>query len=732
MKTMIKKLLVISSVACLSIVSSSNSYADEGMWQPKQLPTMKKELRKMGLKINPKKLSQLTEYPMNAVISLGGCTASFVSPKGLVATNHHCAYGSIQFNSSADNNLLENGFLAKTFDEELQAAPGSRVYVTEEVIDITDKVNSQIDDSLKGRARYDAIQNIRKSTIAECEKQEGYRCTMPSFHGGLEYNLIKQLEIQDVRLVHAPAAAIGKYGGDVDNWIWPRHTGDYAFYRAYVSKDGKPAEYNEDNVPYEPKHFLKVNPKGLQDGDFVMVTGYPGRTNRYRLATEVSNTIEWNYPTRVREYNIWLDKINEISVNDEDTKIKYASLVASLNNAEKNNRGMLDGFAKSDVVERKLLLEKDLQTWINGNTKRKMTYSATLGELKALVAEDQATQERDFYYGFMAQRSALLGAAKTIYRLAKEKEKPDLERQQGYQERDFDRIEQGQKRLERRYTKSADQTLWQHFIERYAELDANKRVNELDAWFSFEGKAVDSIAVQNKLNSMYAETSLDQLDNRLTLLQASVEDLEKSSDPFIQLAIALYDVNMQFEDESKALIGKLQEIRPQYMQAIIDYKTEQNQPIYADANSTLRVTVGNVKGYSGKDAVNYTPFTSLRGILEKDTGVEPFNSPQNQLDAINAKEYGSYSEKYLNSVPVNFLSTVDTTGGNSGSPSLDKNAEFVGLLFDGNYESINADWDFNKEITRSIHVDVRYMLWTMDKLYGAKNLLEEMGIEPAF
>ena len=729
---MMKKLLLISSIASISLLSTSITHADEGMWQPKQLPALKNELRQMGMKINTKKLSQLSEYPMNAIISLGGCSASFVSPKGLVATNHHCAYGSIQFNSSPENNLLENGFLAKQFSEELPAAPGSRVYVTEEVTDVTEKVNAQLDDSLKGKARFDKIQMITKATIAECEKQEGYRCRMPSFHGGLEYNLIKQLEIQDVRLVHAPAAAIGKYGGDVDNWIWPRHTGDYAFYRAYVSKDGKPSEYSEDNVPYEPKHFLKVNPKGVENGDFVMVAGYPGRTNRYRLATEVSNTINWNYPTRIREFNLWLDKINELSVDNEDVKIKYASLVAGLNNAEKNNRGMLDGFAISDVVQRKTALESDLQNWINSNPKLKTKYASTLETLNTLIAETQATQERDFYYGFMAQRSALLGSAQTIYRLAKEKQKPDLQRQQGYQERDFDRIKQGQERLERRYTKTADQALWQLFIQRYAQMDKSNHVAEFDAWFGIEGNALDQSQLTYTLDKMYSKTSLDKLETRIALLDATVDDLEKSTDPFMQLAVALYDKNMEFENSGKELSGKLQAVRPQYMQAIIDYKTEQGEPIYADANSTLRVTVGNVKGYSAKDAVEYTPFTSLRGIIQKDTGVEPFNSPQNQLDAINAKEYGPYFEKTLDSVPVNFLSTLDITGGNSGSATLDKNAEFVGLVFDGNYESINADWDFNKKIARSIHVDVRYMLWTMDKLYGAENLLKEMGVKSAF
>jgi len=726
----LKKISTLLVASIFAISFNSQNLADEGMWQPYQLPSIEKNLKKMGLKIDAKKLSELTEFPMNAIVSLGGCSASFVSPKALVATNHHCAYGSIQYNSTPENNLLEKGFLANELSEELPAAPGSRIYVTEKVSNVTDKVNSFLSDELQGKARYDAIENARKALIAECESEDGYRCRVASFHGGLQYFLIKQLEIRDVRLVHAPAAAIGKYGGDIDNWMWPRHTGDYAFYRAYVNKEGKPADYSEDNVPYEPAGYLRTNPNGVEEGDFIMVAGYPGRTNRYRLATEVSNTIDWNYPTRIKEFNDWLDNINALSENDEDTKIKYASLVAGLNNAEKNNRGMLDGFAKSDVVERKLALEKDLQAWIDGSTKRKEKYSATLTELNRLVAQSQADQVRSFYYDFMAQRSSLLGAAQTIYRLAKEKEKEDAKREPGYQERDWKRIEEGQKRLDRRYTVTADKAIWSAFIQRYAEMvPATERVPVFDKWFGIEGNKIDTKRLDQTINEMYANTQLTDQEKRLELLNATSEELDQSEDPFLQLASALYDSGLAQEARDKELSGKLQAIRPQYMQAIIDYKTEKGEPIYADANSTLRVTVGNVKGYSPKDAMYYTPFTTLNGILEKDTGVEPFNSPQNQLDAINANNLGRYGMESINSVPVNFLGTLDITGGNSGSATLNNNAEFVGLVFDGNYESINSDWDFNQSLVRSIHVDIRYMLWVMEELYEADNLLKEMGVK---
>ncbi|MEC8138624.1 MAG: S46 family peptidase, partial [Pseudomonadota bacterium] len=287
--------------AAVGLAVANVAVADEGMWQPHQLPELESVLKAKGLSIDVESISKLTEFPMNAVISLGGCTASFVSPKGLVVTNHHCAYGSIQYNSTTENNILENGFLAKTTGEEVPAAPGSRVYVTEEVVEVTDKVN-QGTEKLTGKARFDAIQANEKALVSECEQDQSYRCNVYTFHGGLEYYLIKSLEIKDVRLTYAPAMGVGKYGGDIDNWMWPRHTGDFSFYRAYVGKDGKPAEYSEDNVPYQSDAFLKVSAKGVQEGDFVMVTGYPGSTNRYRISPEVDYVFNTAYPL-ARKYN---------------------------------------------------------------------------------------------------------------------------------------------------------------------------------------------------------------------------------------------------------------------------------------------------------------------------------------------------------------------------------------------------------------------------------------------
>ena len=282
----------------LGFFVSFASHADEGMWQPRQLPQLAGELKSLGLVIDPSQLNDLTKHPMNAVVSLGGCSASFVSPEGLVVTNHHCAYGSLQYNSTPERNLLESGFLAANKSEELFAGPGSRILVTVAVQDVSATIQDGLSPDLGGGERYKLIEEREKKLIAACEKDDGHRCNVRSFHGGLQYFLTKQLEIRDVRIVYAPAGAVGRYGGDVDNWIWPRHTGDFAFYRAYVGANGKPAEHGEANAPYRPRHHLKISTTGLSAGDFVMLAGYPGVTNRYRTAAEVRSAVNWSYPTR--------------------------------------------------------------------------------------------------------------------------------------------------------------------------------------------------------------------------------------------------------------------------------------------------------------------------------------------------------------------------------------------------------------------------------------------------
>ena len=716
---------VLAPLLVLAVVGTS-AVADEGMWQPHQLPDLSNQLRQLGLEINPENLSRLDQFPMNAVVSLGGCSASFVSPQGLVVTNHHCIYGSVQYNSTPDNNLLVDGFLAKQFFDEIPTAPGTRVYVTEQVTDVTSNVLSGVTPSTSGIDRYKMIEANRKSLIADCESSGNHRCGVSSFHQGLEYFLIKRLEVRDVRLVYAPATSIGKYGGDIDNWQWPRHTGDFGFYRAYVGTDGQPAEYSEDNVPYAPASFLEVSAKGVEDGDFVMGVGYPGGTNRYRTTAEVENEFEWYYP-RARDFREdIISIINENSAIGSAARIAYEGTLASLNNYSKNFQSMVESYGKSDFIDRRIAAETDLVEWINRDSDRRERYAPAVGQLEALIDSNHAARESDLVRSYMGY-ATLPSAAHRLYRLAMEKQKPDAEREPGYQERDLRRLRQSMQAISRRFDETVDKATLSYLLSRYAELPEQYRSQATDSFFGISSN-IDQGQVDQVIEDSYALTSLSDEATRLAWLDSSVEEFEASDDPLIRYAVLSYAERMALELESKELRGQFQRWRPEYMEAVIAYNRSLGQPIYADANSSLRVTFGQVRGNQPKDGLINQPFTSLEGILGKDTGVDPFNAPAKQLDLIRAGQYGDYALPSIGSVPVNFLSTLDITGGNSGTATMNSKAQLVGLLFDGVYESIIGDWDFDDTKNRAISVDSRYMLWVMEYMDGATNLLEEMTI----
>ena len=711
--------------AVLALTSMPAAYAVEGMFTPDQLPEIAMDLRAKGLKMEPSQISDLVGFPMGAVVSLGGCTASFVSPQGLVVTNHHCAYGSIQYNSTKEKNYLEEGFLADNLEAELPAAPGSRIYVTIKLTDVTDLITGDLPSNVSGEARFSAIDSNRKSVVAECEKDGGHRCRVASFYGGLQYKLVKQLEIKDVRLTYAPAGPIGKYGGDIDNWQWPRHTGDFAFYRAYVSPEGKSADYNKQNVPYQPQYNLKVSAEGLDDGDFVMVAGYPGNTSRYTRLAQVRNTFEWQYSTWQSLLDDWIQAIKGASKPGSDARIKYESRLAGLNNLNKNLGGQIEGARRVNLIERRANREEDLNTWIAAKAPNK-GYAEAIEKLDALSVET-ATATRSNYWYNNATRPQLLGIAQRLYRLSHEREKPNSERESSYQERNMDRMKQSMTAMDRRYETAVDKAEWMVFLKGYMAQPASERVSALDGALGLHDSiSVDALSA--KLGNYYAATQLDELDTRLSLMEATPAELEANSDPFIRLAVALYDHELAMEATSKDRAGHRAALQPKYMEAIIAWQKDQGLTAYPDANSTLRVTYGNVLGGSPRDGMRYDPFTTLEGITEKDTGENPFNSPQSQIDLIMAKNYGRYELESIKSVPVNFLTDLDSTGGNSGSATLNARGELVGLLFDGTIESVNSDWDFDPRTTRSIHVDSRYMLWVMEKVDKANNLLEEMNI----
>ena len=716
-------LLAAAIAVPLSLLAAQIAQAGEGMWVPQQLPEIAGPLKKAGLKLSPQQISDLTGDPMGAVVALGGCTASFVSPNGLVVTNHHCAYGAIQLNSTAENNLIKNGFNAPTTADEVSAGPNARVFVLDEITDVTKDAQAAIasagDDAL-GRTK--ALEAFEKKLIADCEAEAGFRCRLYSFSGGNTYRLFKNLEIKDVRLAYAPPGSVGKFGGDIDNWMWPRHTGDFSFYRAYVGKDGKPAAFAADNVPYQPKHFLKFADQPLGAGDFVMVAGYPGSTNRYALAAEFDNTAQWTYPTIARHYKNQIAMVEAAGKQNADIQVKYAATMAGWNNTSKNYDGQLEGFKRIDAAGQKQREEAAVLGWLKGQGAKGQSALDAHAKLLDLLEQSKATRDRDLTLALF-NNTAMLGSATQLYRLSIEREKPNAERESGYQERDLPAIEGGLKQLERRYVAAMDRQLQEYWLNEYIKLPADQRVAAVDAWLGGN----DAAAVKRALDRL-AGTKLGSTEERLKWFAADRKAFEASNDPAIQYAVAVMPTLLKLEQERKTRAGENLAARPVYLQALADYKKSQGEFVYPDANLSLRITFGNVMGYAPKDGVEYTPFTTLEGVVAKETGQDPFDSPKALLDAVAAKRYGGLEDKRIGSVPVNYLSDLDITGGNSGSPVLDAHGKLVGLAFDGNWESVSSNWVFDPKMTRMIAVDGRYLRWIMQEVYPAPQLLKEMNV----
>ncbi|HMC23211.1 MAG TPA: S46 family peptidase, partial [Thermoanaerobaculia bacterium] len=692
------------------------------MWMPQQVPQLASELQKMGIKIDPNRFADLTGDPMGAVVSLGGCSASFVSPDGLVVTNHHCGFGALQFNSTPQRDLITNGFLAKTRDEELSAGPGSRLFVTTKIEDVTNRVSGNLDSKLSNLDREKAIDRNVKQLVDECEKPGGVRCRVASFFEGSQYLRTTQMEIRDVRLVYAPALGVGDFGGETDNWMWPRHTGDWSYLRAYVGKDGKPADYSKDNVPYHPVHILKVSNEGVNPGDLVIVAGYPGRTFRYRTAAEVQNMQQYSYPTTIKYATDLNNILREMSKNNKAVEIANASRIKGNDNTLKNYTGTLTGFEKFGIYGQRQKREYELASYIASHPEAKK-YAGALDQMNKLQQQELATQQRDTVLQWLLRSSPMLSQSATLYRLSLERPKADIERNQGYQERDWSRIAEGIARAQKSLEPQSDRAGLRYFLLETQKLPATQRITAVDELIAKAG------GVDPFLDQLYANTKVADLAQRKAMQTESTAQLQARHDSMLDFAAALSPLQLQNEQREKEFAGAMSRIRPMYMEAL---RVSSGGRLYPDANGTLRVTFGKVVGYAPKDAVWYNPQTTVSGILQKNTGSGEFDAPKNELEAIKANRTAGYVDPQLGEVPVNFLSDVDTTGGNSGSPTLNAKGELCGLLFDGTYESLGSDFVVDPNITRSIHVDSVYMLWMMDAVDGAHNLLREMGVPIRF
>ena len=707
-----KKILV----TILALPLLINSYG--GMWEPYQMPSLKKELREAGFYKNVNSISSPFEYPMNAIVSLGYCSAAFISPEGLIATNYHCVERDfIQPNSSSDNDLFEQGFIARSKSEEIQAAPGQKIYVTLESKDITSEILKGTTDDTDSLERFKIIENNSKTIIKNCETSDEIECRVRSFFSGETYKLEKVLQLKDARLVYAPPAHVGEYGGEIDNWMYPRHTGDFALVRAYVGKDGTSKEYAEDNVPYSSESFLKVSAKGVEEGDFVMVLGYPGRTNR--LLT--FNQREYDLSVGFQNYVDFLEsRINLINThtNDEDgSSLAYRGTKSGAENYYKKISGQIQGAKNFNVLQREKENWAQFEKFVVANASS--SDKAYLEELLAIVDKDIANTEPNRYFG----GSTLIDYAYYLIRNAEESLKQDDMRKSGFQERDQSNIKNRIKYLDNSFNIRVDKQLFLANLEKYRTFDSDLRRPIYSELLSLDDAKE---ATLDKVDTIYS-TSYSTPESMLKLYDMSFDEINQLDDPLINFVVDLYEESKSKEELGEKSSARKQLLRSKFIKLLRAYYQSIGKQIYSDANSTLRVTFGNVMGSSLRDAVHYHPFTKLEGILEKNTGVEPFNLSKSLEALIKSKDYGDYASKKLGTVPVNFLSDLDITNGNSGSATINKDFELVGLAFDGMLETIISDYSFVPQ-ARTISVDSRYLLWTLDKAENAENILEEITI----
>ncbi len=702
-----------------------------GMWMPQQmaLPGHVEQFKAMGAALDAKTLSDPLAEPLAAVISLGGCTASFVSDDGLIVTNHHCVQQALQTASSADDNIVENGFLAKTRAEERSAGPTQHVYVAQAFRDVTaemrdglEKIKDPVARKLESEKRY-------KKLVAECEKDRPWlRCDLKSYFRAGQYVLIENLDIKDVRLVYAPHRSIGNYGGEIDNWAWPRHTGDFSFYRAYVGRDGKPAEYSKDNIPYHPKHKLRVSTAGLKPGDLVMITGYPGTTSRTDTASEVRHEVEWYLPYAIAHYKERYAIAESHLKDDGETKIKATVQKQGIQNYMEKYTGMLKGLTKGDLLQRKEALDKKIKDWAAqpGNEAHK----AAIEKLEQIIAEETRTARVDYDRKTAFGGSTLLSTALSLTRWAEERSKKDADRKPGYQQRDMTRALAATKQFKKKYDRTLDRDGFRLALTRAAQLPEADRPWLAQLLDTKKGQVIDAALIDKTLDAWYGSQLLEDEKLRLELLEKGTPaKLKASKDPFIKAAQRIW-ANVKAEEKRQdAKTGELVLVTPSYALAMREVLGGMLSP---DANGSLRITYGTVRSFKpmSKDPAD-SPFTVATQIPAKNTGKEPFHMPERVINAIKAKQYGKYADPALKGeLPVDFLSDLDITNGNSGSPTLNDKGELVGLAFDGTIDGVSSDVVFNGETTRTIHVDARYMLWMMDAIDGADHLLKEMGVEP--
>jgi hypothetical protein len=697
---------------------------DEGMWPISEI--QKLDLQNKGLQIDPKQIYNPEGVSLiDAIVNVGGCTGSFVSPEGLILTNHHCAFGAARAASSTEHDYIQNGFLAQNKAQEIPAS-GYTVRITDSYRDVSQEILSCLSDTMDLAERTQALQKKANAIVAQTEKDHpGKRAEVSEMFIGKTYVLFIYTFIKDVRLVYVPPRGIGEFGGENDNWIWPRHTGDFSFMRAYVAADGSPAEYSDNNVPYRPRKHLQVAPAGVGENDFVFILGYPGATFRHRTSHYLAYEQDVRLPYIADLYEWQIRSMEEIGKEDRSVALKHLSRIKGLANVMKNYRGKLQGLRRLELVEQKREEEKALQEFINADSERQHAYGNVLAEIGKLYDEIHIHAQHDLVLDNLRNSSILLRTALAVYEGAQELQKPDLERTSAFMERNLAATKAGLKLGLREFYEPTDKMLLRELLLRAARLPQGQRLPAEDKFLKGGNpeKAVDKF-----LNETFAKTKLGDEDFVLAALSQKPEQLAQSKDPLIAFARELHPSYEELKQSRQRREGAMTKWQAQ----LIDVKRQfLGKDFIPDANRTLRLTFGRIRGYQPADAVSYDPITTFQGVIEKTTPAEPFDTPPRLIDLYKAKDFGAFKNPKLNDVPVAILYDLDTTGGNSGSPVLNARGELVGVNFDRAFEATINDYGWSDRYSRSIAVDIRYVLWVTQKFAGADYLLQEMNVPSA-
>jgi hypothetical protein len=705
----------------LMVLSQSFKMArpDEGMFPMSEISKL--DLKKAGLRMNQEDIFNPEGISLtDALVRVGGCTGSFVSNEGLMITNHHCAFGSVQAASSPANDYITHGFLAKRREDEI-VAKGLTCKITQSYQDVSDRVLASAQGIQDPAERLMKIsETIRAIESEENQKYKGMACEISEMFTGKTYVLFRYQIIRDVRLVYVPQRDIGEFGGESDNWEWPRHTGDFSFLRAYVAPDGSPADYSAQNVPYKPKKHLIVNPDGVNEGDFVFILGYPGRTFRNMPARYIRYQERYQMPYIANLFEEQIATMKALGKNDKDLEIRVASRIKQLANVSKNYRGKLEGFKNLNLVNKKLDEDKMMANKIQEDDNLKALYANLMSDIDKLYDELDSVAIQSLWFNQIFSAGEVLSAANVLI------ETNEKMATAGTEEEKEKIAAAGKAKLRSLVTgmhNDVDVALISSMIRDARIFSPQQKVTAVEKYFK---KDFTPEQREKKLRKWWADTKLSRPSELYAMVGTQPALMRKSKDPIIKFVYALRDQIQQLRVSALTRQGKL----TQLLAAYVDAKSQiAGADFIPDANATLRLTFGNIKGYSLQDAVKFNPITTLSGMIQKgyDGGDYSLNPIIEQL--FKTKNFGRYKMKDKEDVPLAILYNTDTSGGNSGSPIMDADGKLVGVNFDRAYPATINDFAWNDKYSRSIGVDIRFVLWVTEYVGNAGFLLEEMEVK---